>query len=182
MLTDATKDYEILEDCDDQTLAMGLVRCTRLRIACDNRLWMEYPGDESSQSLRSFIYRYAFMPHTGRWEEAGLYNEALAFNAPLKVCEFGRQNGLFGAEKSFLRVEGDNLILSSVTKTETDAVSIRLYNPTDHAIEGRVVCGFDIAQAASVRLDGKVRQTLPVADNTVAISVGKGKIVTVEVK
>ena len=49
VLTDAAKDYEILEDCDDQTLAMGLVRGTRLRIACDNRLWMEYPGDESSQ-------------------------------------------------------------------------------------------------------------------------------------
>ena len=182
VLTDATKDYEILEDCDDQTLAMGLVRCTRLRIACDNRLWMEYPGDESSQSLRSFTYRYAFLPHTGKWEEAGLYNEALAFNAPLKVCEFGRQNGMFGAEKSFLRIEGDNLVLSSVTRTEEGAVSVRLYNPTDHAVAGSVAFGFDISEAASVRLDGKVRETLPVADNAVALNVGRGKIVTVEVK
>lgn len=182
VLTDATKDYEILEDCEDQTLAMGLVRCTRLRIACDNRLWMEYPGDESSQSLRSFTYRYAFLPHTGRWEEAGLYNEALAFNAPLKVCEFGRQKGLFGAEKSFLRIEGDNLVLSSVTKTEEGAVSVRLYNPTDHAVAGRLVFGFDIESAASVRLDGKVKETLPVADNAVELTVGRGKIVTVEVK
>ena len=182
VLTDATKDYEILEDCDDQTLAMGLVRCTRLRIACDNRLWMEYPGDESSQSLRSFTYRYAFMPHTGKWEEAGLYNEALAFNAPLKICEFGRQNGMFSAEKSFLCIEGDNLVLSSVTKAENGAVCVRLYNPTDHAVEGCIAFGFDITEANSVRLDGKVKQTLAVANNAVSLSVGRGKIVTVEVK
>ncbi len=182
VLTDATKDYEILEDCDEQTLAMGLVRSTRLRIPCDNRLWMEYPGDESSQSLRSFTYRYAFLPHTGKWEEAGLYNEALAFNAPLKVCEFGRQNGIFDAEKSFLRIEGDNLVLSSVTKAENGAVCVRLYNPTDHAVEGCIAFGFDITEANSVRLDGKVKQTLAVANNAVSLSVGRGKIVTVEVK
>ena len=182
VLTDATKDYEILEDCGDQTLAMGLVRSTRLRIPCDNRLWMEYPGDESSQSLRSFTYRYAFLPHTGKWEEAGLYNEALAFNAPLKVCEFGRQNGVFGPEKSFLRIDGDNLVLSSVTKTENGAVSVRLYNPTDRAVAGKLTFGFDVTQAASVRLDGKTREALTVEDHAVALTVGKGKIVTVEVK
>lgn len=182
VLTDATKDYEILEDSEDQTLAMGLVRCTRLRIACDNRLWMEYPGDESSQSLREFTYRYAFLPHTGKWEEAGLYNEALAFNAPLKVCEFGRQEGIFEAEKSFLAIDGDGLVLSSVTKTDNDRVSVRLYNPTDHEIDGCVRFGFDISEARSVRLDGKTRETLCVKDNAVAIGVGRGKIFTLEVE
>lgn len=182
VLTDATKDYEILEDCDDLTIAMGLVRCTRLRIACDNRLWMEYPGDESSQSLREFTYRYALMPHTGKWEEAGLYNEALAFNAPLKVCEFGRQSGVFGTEHSFIRLDGDNLVLSSVTKTESDAVAVRLYNPTEHEIKGKLTFGFDFESARSVRLDGKVIEELRVDGNTVDITVGKGKIFTVEVK
>ena len=182
VLTDAAKDYEVLENADDQTLAMGLVRCTRLRIPCDNRLWMEYPGDESSQSLRPFSYRYAFLPHTGTWEEADLYDEALAFNAPLKICEFGQQKGVFGTEKSFLRLDGDNLVLSSVTKTEDGAVSVRLYNPTGHAVAGRLAFGFDVAQAVAVRLDGQPKETLCITDNAVALNVGKGKIVTVEVK
>ncbi|MBR0509143.1 MAG: hypothetical protein IJJ85_03420 [Clostridia bacterium] len=180
VLTDATKDYEILENDGDTTLAMGLVRCTRLRIPCDNRLWMEYPGDESSQSLRSFTYRYAFMPHTGKWEEAGLYNEALAFNAPMKACEFGKQDGIFDAEKSFLSIEGDNLVLSAVTKTDAGAVSVRLYNPTGHEIAGKVRFGFGVEKAASVRLDGKEKEQLPVADNAVEIRVGRGKIFTLE--
>ncbi len=182
VLTDATKDYEILEDCDDQTLAMGLVRGTRLRIACDNRLWMEYPGDESSQSLREFTYRYAFMPHTGEWEDAKLYNEALAFNAPLKVCEFGKQEGMFDTDKSFVEIEGDNLILSSVTKSENDTIQIRLYNPTDKKIDGKVKLGFDFESAQSIRLDGKFISELKCKDNAISVSVGKGKIFTLEVK
>ena len=182
VLTDAAKDYEILEDCENQTLAMGLVRSTRLRIPCDNRLWMEYPGDESSQSLRSFTYRYAMLPHTGKWDEAGLYNEALAFNAPLKVCEFGRQEGVFGAEKSFLSVEGENLVLSSVTKTEADALSVRVYNPTDREIAGAIRFGFPVKEAAAVGLDGSKKADLPVENGCVPVTLGRGKIYTVEVR
>ncbi len=182
VLTDATKDYEILEDSQDQTIAMGLVRGTRLRIACDNRLWMEYPGDESSQSLRKFTYRYAFMPHTGMWDKAGLYNEALSFNVPLKVCEFGKQEGIFDLETSFVEIEGDNLVLSSITKAANDKIQVRLYNPTEKEIKGKVNIGFDITKANSIRLDGQVKEALNVKNNSVEITVGKGKIYTIEVE
>ena len=160
---------------------MGLVRGTRLRIACDNRLWMEYPGDESSQSLREFTYRYAFMPHTDKWEGAKLYDEALAFNAPLKVCQFGKQEGIFGLEKSFVSINGDNLILSSVTKSDDNSILIRVYNPTEKEIKGEIKLGFDVKEARSVRLDGKVNEELKVNDNTISVKVAKGKIYTVEV-
>lgn len=180
VLTDATKDYEILEDCDDLTLAMGLVRGTRLRIACDNRLWMEYPGDESSQSLREFTYRYAFMPHTGKWEEAKLYNEALCFNAPMHVCEFGKQSGIFELEKSFVKINGDNLILSSVSKSDNDTTLIRVYNPTERTIHAEINVDFDFSSAQSIRLDGKKIKVLETKNKTVYAEVAGGKIYTIE--
>lgn len=181
VLTDATKDYEILEDSEDKTIAMGLVRCTRLRIACDGRLWMEYPGDESSQSLRKFSYRYAFMPHTDKWDKAGLYNAGLAFNAPLKVCEFGKQEGIFDTDKSFVEIEGENLVLSSVTRSEEDTMLIRMYNPTEETINGRLNVGCDIKEAYAVKLDGSRKEKLEVSNGSITLSVGKGKIYTVEV-
>ena len=170
-----------MEDSDDLTLAMGLVRGTRLRIACDNRLWLEYPGDESSQSLREFTYRYAFMPHTDKWEKAKLYDSALAFAAPLKVCQFGKQKGIFDTDKSFVQIEGDNLVLSSVTKLENGTVLVRLYNPTDKEIKGKLNIGFDFDKARSIRLDGKEIESLKKDKNSEEIKVGKGKIYTVEV-
>ena len=121
------------------------------------------------------------MPHTDKQEKAKLYDEALAFNAPLKVCQFGKQEGIFGTENSFVSIEGDNLILSSVAKSDDDTVLIRVYNPTDEQINGKITLGFDAKSARSIRLDGKVNKDLEVKDNTVSVKVGKGKIYTVEI-
>lgn len=181
VLTDATKDYEILEDCENKTIAMGLVRCTRLRIACDNRLWMEYPGDESSQSLREFTYRYAFMPHTDKWDNAGLYNASLAFNAPLKVCEFGKQEGMFDTDKSFVEIDGENLILSSITRSDNDTMLIRMYNPTEETINAKLNLGVNVNEAYAIKLDGTKSEKLKFKNNSIDLSVAKGKIYTVEV-
>ena len=181
LLSDAARDYEILENDNDCTIAMGLVRGTRLRIACDNRLWMEYPGDESSQDLQELSYRYAFMPHTDDWEGARLYNEALAFNAPLKVCEFGKQEGMFETENGFIDLIGDGLVLSSVTKSDNGTMQIRLYNPTEHEITGSLRFGFGINKIKSVRLDGRIKELLSINDNCVELKLGKGKICTVDI-
>ena len=182
VLTDATKDYEILEGYGDQTMAMGLVRGVRVRIPCDNRLWMEYPGDESAQSLRSFTYRYALMPHAGLWEQAGLYPEALAFNAPVQVCQFGRQKGVFPAEKSFIEVGGDNLIFSCLKKSEdNDSIILRLYNPTEHDIDGRVRLGFDFSEAYMVQLNEERIEPLQRDGDVLTVPVSKGKIMTLEI-
>ena len=182
VLTDATKDYEVLEGDPSNTLAMGLVRSSRLRIPCDNRLWMEYPGDESSQSLREFTYRYAFMPHEGQWEDGGLYNQSLSFAAPMNVCQFGRQEGIFGPEKSFVEIQGDNIILSAVAKSENDNLLLRFFNPSNCGKRARIVFGFGVTRATAVRLDGKAIEELPLTDNTVEAYVGHGKICTLEVE
>ncbi len=181
ILSDATKDYEILEHDSRKTIAVGLVRGTRLRIACDNRLWMEYPGDESAQSLRGFTYRYALMPHSGDWEEAGLYESGMAFNVTLHACQFGKQNGQFGTEHSFLELEGGNLVLSCVKKAEDrDSVIVRIYNPTDHTVEGTLKTTLPFEKAYKVKMDESREEELSAAGGAVAVSVPKGKISTFE--
>lgn len=181
VLTDATKDYEILDHDESRTMAMGLVRGTRLRIPCDNRLWMEYPGDESSQSLATLSYRYAFMPHAEIWDKAGLYNQALAFNTPMHVCQFGRQEGILPLEKSFIGIEGDNLILSSVKKAEDrDSIIVRLYNPTNRDIEGIIKTGLNVKEAYTLKLSEERTEALAIEGGTVRLTVGKGKIISIE--
>lgn len=181
ILSDATKDYEILEHDGRKTVAVGLVRGTRLRIACDNRLWMEYPGDESSQSLRKFTYRYALMPHTGDWEEAKLYEEGMAFNVTLHACQFGKQSGQFAPEHSFLEITGDNLVLSCVKKAEDrDSVIVRIYNPTEHAIQGTLKTTLPCEKVYRVQMDESRTEELAITDGTVEIEVPKGKISTFE--
>lgn len=181
VLLDATKDYEILEHDSRQTIALGLVRGTRLRIACDNRLWMEYPGDESAQSLGSFTYRYALMPHAGNWEQGGLYDHGLALNLPLEPCQFGRQSGKFAPQHSFLQLEGKGLVLSSVKKAEDrDSVVVRLYNPTPHEVTGRLATTLDCHGARLVRMDESGGTPLLFKKGAAELTVPAGKIYTVE--
>lgn len=181
VLTDATKDYEILENDENQTMAMGLVRGVRLRIPCDNRLWMEYPGDESAQSLGKFTYRYALMPHIDMWDKAGLYRHALMFNAPMHVCQFGRQRGILSPTKSFIGVEGENIILSTVKKAEDkNSIIIRLYNPTDREQHGKIKTGLDIKQAYLTNLNEERIMPIQIQDDEIEMNIQKGKITTVE--
>ncbi len=183
VLLDAAKDYEVLENDASTTMAMGLVRCVRLRIPCDNRLWMEYPGDESPQSLRAFEYRYALMPHAGTWDTAGIYDAALAFNTPLRACQFGRQEGsLPAAQHSFVSLTGANLVLSAITKTEErETILVRLYNPSSKKSKATMKLGFDVKSAWLATLAEERTQKLTVTRNTLTFDVPKGKIVTVEI-
>jgi mannosylglycerate hydrolase len=183
VLSDSSKDYEVLEHDEHQTLAMGLVRSVRLRIPCDNRLWMEYPGDESAQSLRGFSYRYALMPHGGLWENAGLTEQALGFNAPLHICQFGKQKGILPVHKSFLELGGQNLVLSCLKKAEQrNAVIVRMYNPTNQDVTGVLKVGFDFKEAVLVNLNEEQTGALERNENSVTLNCGRGKIVTVELK
>ena len=181
VLSDAAKDYEILENEDAMTMAMGLVRGVPLRIPCDNRLWMEYPGDESPQSLRSFTYRYAIQPHAGRWDEAGLHETALAFNTPLRACQFGKQEGCLPTTNSFLELDGKNLVLSAVKKArDRDSVLVRLFNPTGQTVEATLTAGFDFSEAHLVNLAEERTSPLDARGRSVSFTVGKGKIVGIE--
>lgn len=181
ILSDATKDYEIIEHDDRQTIAMGLMRGTRLRIACDNRLWMEYPGDESSQSLRKFTYRYALMPYCKDWEQAGLYRESMAFNVTLRACQFGRQQGKLSLIHSFMELKGDNLILSCIKKAEDrESMILRLYNPTKHPIQGELKTTLPCEKAYLVRMDETREQELAMENRTISLKVPKGKIISIE--
>ena len=182
VLSRASKDYEILENVQDQTMAMALVRSVRLRIPCDNRLWMEYPGDESSQSLgKEFTYNYALLPHAKFWDQADICPSAVAFNAPLLVCQFGKQKGCLPLAKSFLEIKGDNLILSSVKKAvDRDSIIVRLYNPSGHDQDATLIAGFELKQASIVSLNEDNPQALKVQGNEMHFKAGKGKIITIE--
>jgi mannosylglycerate hydrolase len=182
VLSDAAKDYEVLEHVQDQTLAMSLVRSVRLRIPCDNRLWMEYPGDESAQSLdKEFTYGYALLPHAGLWDQAGLCTSALAFTAPMHVCQFGKQKGKLPLTKSFLELKGANLVLSGIKKAEErDTLIVRLYNPSGKDQDATLALGLDVKAVNLLNLNEEVQSSLKIQNKQVRFKAGKGKIITLE--
>jgi len=181
VLPESPRDYEVLEHDGSGTLAMGLVRGVRLRIPCDNRLWMEYPGDESAQSLGVHRSRYALLPHAGLWDEAGLHGEALAFGSRMRVCQFGRQKGRLPLEKSGLEIQGEGIVLSALKKAEDRAsLIVRLFNPGGREAGARLVPGFPCVEAHLCTMNEERLRPLDVRGGAVELEAGRGKILTVE--
>lgn len=181
ILSRSTKDYEIVREGGTATMAMGLVRSVRLRIPCDNRLWMDYPGDESAQSLGENVHHYAVRPHRQTWQDADLYADALGFNQPLKPCQFGRQDGRLPLESCFVEVANRKLVLSAVKKAEDrNSVLVRFFNPTGEDLRTCVNAGFAFSRARAVTMSEKAGRELPIRGQGVELDVGRGQIVTVE--
>ena len=96
--------------------------------------------------------------------------------------EIGKQKGIFPIEKSFVKINGDNLVLSSVKKAEdSDSTIIRLYNPTNADVDGSIEIGFDFKEAYIINLNEEREQSINNDGDSLKFKAGKGKIVSVEV-
>ncbi len=181
ILNDTLRDYEVL-DAARGVIGMSLVRGAVLRIPVDNRLWMEYPGDESAQSLEVHTVRYALVPHAGDWTAAEVPREAVANATPMRVAQIGRQSGRLGTRRSFFSLGGRNLVLSAVKKAQDrDSVIVRFFNPTARKVKAELALGEPAKEAYRVNLNEERQEALALsADGKMRLEVGPKKIVSVE--
>ncbi len=83
------------------------------------------PDPEADMGRHDF--GYALLPHAGGWREANVLGHAAAFNSPLRLTEWPR------GESSFADADG-GLVLDTIKRAEgSDAVVLRLYEPSGHA-------------------------------------------------
>ncbi len=181
VLNDTLRDYEVT-DVASGTIAQSLVRSAQLRIPCDNRLWKEYPGDDSAQALEEHTTYYAIYPHKGDWQSAELSRKSLAHRTPLRVAQIGKQEGDLPASFSFLEVSNQQVVVNAVKRAEDrDSVVLRLYNPTEQEEQTAVTLGAPIREAYTLNLDEtRLEQIQPEKDSTLSLSIPAKKIVTVE--
>jgi alpha-mannosidase len=171
--------YEVRDD-DQRTLVLTLMRCFAQKNTVRRA---EYPDQPGSQCLFEQEFRYALMPHAGDWREAGLLAEANAFLLPLKCAQAGRSGrGTLPRSQSFFEIRPAALQLSAVKPEEDgEATLIRLWNPTDREVAGRLVCGLTPKSARLVSLAEEAGEELAVSGNEIGFAAGPKKIVTVAV-
>ncbi len=191
-------------------LSLTLLRSFPLRICVTNLEMTDYSDqDKGSQCLGHHRFRYAFLPHDGNWEAAGLWQQAERFCCEPRVAQIGpTSHGSQPLAKSFLEVDSALLHVSAVKQSESgEGWIVRLFNPTGQSIDGRMrlnggsrapasaVTGRTRAKlfcaASGIRLalvgsaDGhtgrSAAQEMPVdQDDWVAVSLAAKKILTLE--
>ncbi|MEO6623689.1 MAG: glycoside hydrolase family 38 C-terminal domain-containing protein, partial [Burkholderiaceae bacterium] len=143
-----------------------------------------------AQIQRRLTYSLAVLPHTGTWDEAEVWRQALAHNNPPRPYTTGMlkkrpAGGQWAAAQSFLAVDGRNAVLSAVKKAEDgDDLILRLYNPSSAPTRAVLQLPFVPARVQLAGLDEQVLSaaggpaaTLE-ADGRLGVDLPAGKIVT----
>ncbi len=183
VLNNCLTEFQLLDD-ERRTLALTLFRATRNRICVESRVSSEFPEQLGSQMLRTLEFEYAIYPHRGDWVAGRVFAEADKLNAkPVAVQVSRNAEGDLPVAASHYCIDNDALVLSAIKKTEDrDSMVVRLYNPTNETQEGTIRFGLPVSRAWKTNLLEVRGEELPLEGGVLALSVPKGKIVTIEVE
>lgn len=138
LLNEGLKAYEATEQANPE-LRLTLLRSFPLRICVTTEMLDYSRVDKSSQCLGSHRFRYAVMPHRGRWDEGKTWQAAEQFNLPLVVAQTApTEAGTEPPEKSFLEVT-TGIHVSAVKQSESgQGWIVRLFNAQAQTVQTRV--------------------------------------------
>ena len=101
-------------------------------------------------------FRYAVMPHSGTFQEAGVIQAAERFNVPMKLNTTAKEE----VEQSWFSVNKDNVIIDCVKKAEeSDAIIVRLYEA--HGRRGKFELNSTLPVKSISRCNAIERQDQP---------------------
>ncbi len=181
-LNSCLTEYELKDD-ENNTLYLTLFRAMGNMIVT----WWEavgvFPGKDGSQLLRDMDFEYSIYPHEGDWKQANVYKEAESLNVPVSMYQVaGSTKGYLPESFGFLSVEPENLVLSAFKKAEdTNSYILRLFNPTDEKLQGKIKLAAEIKEAYYTNLNEERTGSVPVKDNNLVVDGGSNKIITIEV-
>jgi len=150
---------EALVEGGGVVLALTLLRCVGWLSRGDlsYRRGDAGPGvpTPEAQCLGHHVFEYALVPHRGTWE--GAFQEAHRLNEPLRAIQVEPRKGGLPSELSWIEVEPHQLIVSSIKLAERgDGIVVRIYNPSERAVEGSCLLAFRAQMASFVNLNEEI--------------------------
>lgn len=152
LLNTGLKAYEAADD-DEGTLYLSLIRAYPLRICVTKDMQNYSDWDKGSQCIGKNTFRYAFMPHTGNWESANVWQESERFNLYLTAGQLApTAHGKNPLTHSFLELKDECLNVSALKKSEDgEGYVVRLFNPSDKAVKTAIRLNGGIAPIKEVQ-------------------------------
>lgn len=174
------REYEAMDDAD-RSLAITLLRAFTFRHAPVFGRWEVYPEMPMAQGLRDWEWTYSIYPHAGDWTN-GCFTQAEETNLPLESAQAGPHAGKLPKSASFLEISGGSMQLTVFKQAEDrkDSYIIRMYNPDDKDVSGRIKTLKPVKQAWLVDLNEEHRQELKLDKQGIPFEAKKKKILTIE--
>lgn len=175
-------EYAVHDD-EKRTIGLTLIRTYRFPIiGADPE---DVATDETQvmcQCLRRFTFDYAIYPYSGNWESGQVFRYANQFNLKLHLNQAGRSHGELPPTMSFIKIAPDQLVLSAIKKSSRqNSLIVRVFNPTEAPVAGTISFWKKIAAANLVDLNEKFVSEAIYNENSIALTIAKNKIITLEV-
>jgi mannosylglycerate hydrolase len=139
ILNNGLKAYEASDD-EQNTLYITLLRCFPLRICVTSDMQNYSNWDKGSQMLGKNVFKYAFMPHKGGWEDANVWGEAERFNLDFAIAQIApTAHGKNALVHSFLELTTEKLNVPAIKRAEDNTgYVVRLFNPSDNTVKASI--------------------------------------------
>jgi len=125
---------------------------------------------------------YALYPHHGAWKKASVMRRGYEFNCPLATRAEKEHEGSLPAERAFLKLAPDNVILEAVKKAyDSAALVLRLWETHGKACTARLTFPVDIQSAFETDLMENRGAELQVSGTTLEVPLAAYDIKTVAV-
>jgi alpha-mannosidase len=154
-----------------------------------NGPFLPVPGAQCHRRMR---FNLAIVPHAGDWQAAKLFKLATAFQVPFRgaIPSHAKQfiapalatptpKSLEFPEESMISFEPEDLVVTAVKRAEhTNAIVIRLFNPTAEHITGQVHLSFTPRSVDIVNLNEELVEAVMHADSSFEVDVKPSQIMT----
>jgi alpha-mannosidase len=175
-------EYEVMATEQGVDVALTLLRCVGWLSRDDMHCRRGHAGPgyatPGAQCPGTHTFEYALIPHEGTWKPA--YDQAHAFNAPLRAVAGSAGGGSLPLEMSFVEVTPPTFVLTAIKQAEDgNGLILRGFNITDEPQEVRLGLALKVRRAFRTRLDERGREELGVEGKGVHFEAGPKEIVTI---
>lgn len=129
--------------------------------------------------------KYSLYPHVGDWKRALTFRRGYELNHPLEPIVV-MNRGLHGdlpEEKSFLRINPENVVLSCLKLSEdSNDFIIRIYDATGEGGETEIVFGFPVTEADDLDFLERDLSRLEVRDGSLKVKLKPWEIKTIRLE
>jgi alpha-mannosidase len=174
-ISDVEHGFSLLNDCKYGYDAKGnVLRLSLLRSP-------EWPDPHADEGEHDFTY--SLYPHPGGWKQAFTILRGYELNYKLLVLPTESHEGTLPPVHSFLRVHGDNVVVTALKEAEDEnALVVRFYEWAGKDSEVTIQLPPGAASAAETDLMEKPIGDIPVHDGSVTLHTKPYEIKTIKVK
>lgn len=131
LLSKGIPQYEVFDD-QQRTIALTLLRAVGNGVGTPEQ-------QEDGQMPGHYTFEFALFPHAGDWEQARVWQEGHAFNAPMRAVQTGLHAGRLPRRASFIETGADTLVATSLKGSEDGSgLVFRAFNIGTQPVEPEI--------------------------------------------